>query len=41
MRQDVSQSLNSPVDLVTMGAIDEDFKESIKDSEVLLYEEQG
>ena len=39
-RQDVSQSLNLSVDLVTSGTLDADFRESIKNSEVLLYEEQ-
>lgn len=39
MRQDVSQSLNLSVDLVTMGALDDDFRASIEGSEVLLYEE--
>ena len=39
LRQDVSELLNLSVDIVTTGALDNDFSESIKGSEVLLYEE--
>ena len=41
LRQDVSELLNLSVDIVTTGALDNDFSESIRDSEVLIYEEQG
>ena len=40
LRQSLSQLLNLPVDVVTSGALDDDFRESIEGSEVLLYEEQ-
>ena len=39
--QDVCESLKLPVDIVTVNSLDEDFKDSIRESEVLLYEEQG
>ena len=39
LRQDVCESLKLPVDIVTVNSLDEDFKESIRGSEVLLYEE--
>ncbi len=38
LRQDVSQSLELPVDIVTMKSLDDDFRDSIRGSEVL-YEE--
>ena len=41
LRQDVCESLKLPVDIVTVNSLDEDFKDSIRESEVLLYEEQG
>ena len=39
-RQDIGQVLNLPIDVVTTNALDETFRNSIKGSEVLLYEEQ-
>lgn len=41
LRQDISQSLELPVDIVTTKSLDDNFREAIKGSEVLLYEEQG
>lgn len=38
-RQDVEDSLNLPVDVVTTSGIDEKFKNAIMGTEVLLYEE--
>lgn len=39
MRQDVSESLDLPVDLVTTTGIEEAFQKEIAGTEVLLYEE--
>ena len=41
LRQDVCESLKLPVDIVTTNSLDRDFEDSIRESEVLLYEEQG
>ncbi len=41
LRQDMCESLKLPVDIVTINALDDDFRASIKDDEVMLYEEQG
>ena len=38
-RQDVEEKLNMPVDVVTTSSISEEFKNEIKETEVLLYEE--
>ena len=39
MKQDVQESLNIPVDLVTTAGIEENFRNAISGTEVLLYEE--
>ncbi len=39
MRQMVEEALNLPVDLVTAMGIEEDFREEIAGTEILLYEE--
>ncbi len=39
MRQMVEEALNLPVDIVTTMGIEEDFREEIAGTEILLYEE--
>ena len=41
LRQDAKETLGRDVDLVTTTGIEVDFREQIRGSEVLLYEEQG
>lgn len=41
IRQEASESLALPVDVVTTAALDEDMRASIMGSEVLLYEAEG
>lgn len=41
IRQEASESLALPVDVVTTAALDEEMRASIMGSEVLLYEEEG